>query len=127
MSINICSVVVVVSVSIAADWMGVDSSIGAGAIFESLSRVSFKKSVICIAVAVIPDGAASMGRVNGSVDSGSFTMFRSKIGVSMSSLSAGSTLTPIGWSSSSSGVSMCAEAVVGMGYAYTGGGNKNRF
>uniref|UniRef100_A0A915JBN6 Uncharacterized protein n=1 Tax=Romanomermis culicivorax TaxID=13658 RepID=A0A915JBN6_ROMCU len=107
--------------------MGVDSSIGAGAMFEISSRVTFKKSVICVAVTVISDGMASIGRADASVDSGSFPMFRSKIGVSKSCSSAGSTSTPIGRSSSSSVVSMCTEGVVGMEYAYASVGNQNRF
>uniref|UniRef100_A0A915LAM6 Uncharacterized protein n=1 Tax=Romanomermis culicivorax TaxID=13658 RepID=A0A915LAM6_ROMCU len=52
-------------------------------------------------------------------------MFRSKISVSKSSSWAGSTWTPVGRSSSSSAVSMCNEAIVSMGYAYTRGEQKS--
>uniref|UniRef100_A0A915KXT2 Uncharacterized protein n=1 Tax=Romanomermis culicivorax TaxID=13658 RepID=A0A915KXT2_ROMCU len=107
--------------------MGVDLSIGARARVEISSSVSFKKLVICLAVAVISDGVASIGRADTSVDGGSLAMFKSKISVSKSSSSAGSTSTSMGWSSSSSAVSVCTEAIVGMGYAYTGAGNENRF
>uniref|UniRef100_A0A915KYF3 Uncharacterized protein n=1 Tax=Romanomermis culicivorax TaxID=13658 RepID=A0A915KYF3_ROMCU len=69
------------------------------------------------------DGAVGIGRAKTSVDGSSFAMFKSKIGVSKSSSSAGSASMPVGWSSSSLVVSMCTEAVVGMGYAYTGTGN----
>uniref|UniRef100_A0A915KIM2 Uncharacterized protein n=1 Tax=Romanomermis culicivorax TaxID=13658 RepID=A0A915KIM2_ROMCU len=88
--------------------MGVDSSIGAGAMLEISSSVrisssvSFKKSEICVAVAVTSDGAAGMGRADASIDGGSFAMLRSKIGVSSNSSSAGSTSTSVGRSSSSS-------------------------
>uniref|UniRef100_A0A915IC67 Uncharacterized protein n=1 Tax=Romanomermis culicivorax TaxID=13658 RepID=A0A915IC67_ROMCU len=116
-----------IRVSITAGWMGVDSSIGAWAMFEIWLSVSFKKSVICVAVAVVSDWVVCIGRANALVDSGSFAMFESKIGVSKGSSSAGSTSTPIGRSSSSSAVSVCMEAVVGMVYTYTGVGNKNRF
>uniref|UniRef100_A0A915LBB2 Uncharacterized protein n=1 Tax=Romanomermis culicivorax TaxID=13658 RepID=A0A915LBB2_ROMCU len=69
-----------------------------------------------MAVAVGLDGVAGVGRADASVDKGSFAIFRSKIGVSNSSLSAGSTSTPnIGRSSSTLAVSMCTEAVVGKG------------
>uniref|UniRef100_A0A915JEL0 Uncharacterized protein n=1 Tax=Romanomermis culicivorax TaxID=13658 RepID=A0A915JEL0_ROMCU len=101
MSVNIISEVIV-SESITAGWMGVDSSIGAGAIFEISSSVSFKKSEICVAVAVTSDGAAGIERADASVDGGSFAKLRSKIGVSNSSSSAGSTSTSMGRSSSSS-------------------------
>uniref|UniRef100_A0A915IRI7 Secreted protein n=1 Tax=Romanomermis culicivorax TaxID=13658 RepID=A0A915IRI7_ROMCU len=94
--------------------------------FEISSSISFKKSVICVAIAVILDGPAGIGRAHMSDDSDSFAMFKSKIGLSKSSSSAGSTSTPVGRSSNSSAVSMCTEAVVGMGYAYTGAGNENR-
>uniref|UniRef100_A0A915L2J0 Secreted protein n=1 Tax=Romanomermis culicivorax TaxID=13658 RepID=A0A915L2J0_ROMCU len=117
----------VVSESIAAGWMGVHSSIGAGAMLEISSRVSLRKLVICVAVAVMSDGPAGIGRGDISVDSGSFAMFRSKMGVSKSLSSVGSTSTSIGRSSSSSVVRLGTEAVVGMGYAYTNTGNENRF
>uniref|UniRef100_A0A915J233 Uncharacterized protein n=1 Tax=Romanomermis culicivorax TaxID=13658 RepID=A0A915J233_ROMCU len=113
---------------IVAGWMGMDLSIGTGARFEISLSISFKKLVICVAVAVISDGAAGIGRADTSVDGGSFAMFKSKIGVSKSSSSAGSTSTPkVGHSSNSLAVSVCTEAIVGMGQAYTGAGNKNRF
>uniref|UniRef100_A0A915IQW6 Uncharacterized protein n=1 Tax=Romanomermis culicivorax TaxID=13658 RepID=A0A915IQW6_ROMCU len=97
-------------------------------ISSSVSFKKFKKFVICVAVAVRSDGAAGVGRADTSVDSSSLAMFKSKIGISKSSSSAGSTSTPrVGQSSSSSVVSMCTEAVVGMGYAYTGTGKENRF
>uniref|UniRef100_A0A915ISL2 Uncharacterized protein n=1 Tax=Romanomermis culicivorax TaxID=13658 RepID=A0A915ISL2_ROMCU len=76
-----------VSESIAAGWMGVDSSIGAGAMLEISSSMSFKKSVICVVVAVMSKGSAGIGRADTSVDSGSFTMLRLKIGVTSSSSS----------------------------------------
>uniref|UniRef100_A0A915JPN4 Secreted protein n=1 Tax=Romanomermis culicivorax TaxID=13658 RepID=A0A915JPN4_ROMCU len=64
--------------------------------------VSFKKSVICVAVALISDGAAGIGRADASDDGSSFAMLRSKISVSNRSSSAGSTSTLMGRSSSSS-------------------------
>uniref|UniRef100_A0A915HUW5 Uncharacterized protein n=1 Tax=Romanomermis culicivorax TaxID=13658 RepID=A0A915HUW5_ROMCU len=79
---------VMVSESITAGWMGVDSSIGAGARIEISWSVSFKKSVICVALAVTSDGVASIGRADASVHGGSFAMLRSKIGVSKNSSSA---------------------------------------
>uniref|UniRef100_A0A915L3B6 Secreted protein n=1 Tax=Romanomermis culicivorax TaxID=13658 RepID=A0A915L3B6_ROMCU len=94
---------------------------------EIWSSLSSEKSVICVLVAVISDGAAGIGRAETSDDGGSFAMFKSKISVSKSSSSAGSTSTPVGRSSSSSAVRVCTEAIDGMGYAYTGVGNKNRF
>uniref|UniRef100_A0A915KXW5 Secreted protein n=1 Tax=Romanomermis culicivorax TaxID=13658 RepID=A0A915KXW5_ROMCU len=95
--------------------MGVDLSIGTGAMFEISSSVSFKKTVICIAVAVISDGAACIGRADALVEGGSFAMFKSKMGMSESSSSAGSTSTPVGRSSSSLAVSVCTEDIVGAG------------
>uniref|UniRef100_A0A915ILS3 Uncharacterized protein n=1 Tax=Romanomermis culicivorax TaxID=13658 RepID=A0A915ILS3_ROMCU len=62
------NVVVGITTSIAAGWMGVDSSIGARARFEISSSISFKKSVICVAVPVISDGAVGVGRADTSVD-----------------------------------------------------------
>uniref|UniRef100_A0A915JWT2 Secreted protein n=1 Tax=Romanomermis culicivorax TaxID=13658 RepID=A0A915JWT2_ROMCU len=46
MSVSVWSLAVFVSASIAAGWMGVDSSIGTGARVAISSSVSFKKSVI---------------------------------------------------------------------------------
>uniref|UniRef100_A0A915I2F8 Uncharacterized protein n=1 Tax=Romanomermis culicivorax TaxID=13658 RepID=A0A915I2F8_ROMCU len=46
--------------------MGVDSSIGAGAILEISSSLSFKKSLICVAVAVMLEGAAEVSIQNSS-------------------------------------------------------------
>uniref|UniRef100_A0A915IYG5 Uncharacterized protein n=1 Tax=Romanomermis culicivorax TaxID=13658 RepID=A0A915IYG5_ROMCU len=68
MSIDVNWSTVLSWASIAVGWMGVDSSIGPRARFEISSSVSFKKSVICVAVPVISDGAAGVGRANMSVD-----------------------------------------------------------
>uniref|UniRef100_A0A915JMN4 Secreted protein n=1 Tax=Romanomermis culicivorax TaxID=13658 RepID=A0A915JMN4_ROMCU len=68
---------------------------------EILLSVSFKKSMICVAVAVMSDGTTGIGRADASVEGGSFAMLRLKMGVSKSSSSAGSTSTSIGRSSSS--------------------------
>uniref|UniRef100_A0A915JTD0 Secreted protein n=1 Tax=Romanomermis culicivorax TaxID=13658 RepID=A0A915JTD0_ROMCU len=114
--------------SIAASWIGADSSIGTRARVEISSSISFKKFVICVAVTARSNGAAGVGRADTSADGSSFAIFKSKIGVSKSSSSAGSTLTPkVGHCSSLLAVSVCTEAVVGKGYAYTGTGNENRF
>uniref|UniRef100_A0A915KMV6 Uncharacterized protein n=1 Tax=Romanomermis culicivorax TaxID=13658 RepID=A0A915KMV6_ROMCU len=102
MYVNVWSVAMFISASIPVGWMGVDSSIGAGAMFEISSSISFKKSVICVAVALRSDGAAGIGRADTSVDGGSLAMFKSKISISKISSSAGSTSTPVGQSSSSS-------------------------
>uniref|UniRef100_A0A915JW60 Uncharacterized protein n=1 Tax=Romanomermis culicivorax TaxID=13658 RepID=A0A915JW60_ROMCU len=89
--------------------------------------VAGKKSVICIAVAVISDGAVGIRRADTSVDGGSFAMLKSKIDVSKSFSWAGSTSVLVGRSSSSSALSVCTKAVVSMGHAYTGVGNENQF
>uniref|UniRef100_A0A915JR44 Uncharacterized protein n=1 Tax=Romanomermis culicivorax TaxID=13658 RepID=A0A915JR44_ROMCU len=118
MSIDVDWSTMLSSASIAVGWIGVDSSISIGARVEILSSVSFKNSVICMAVAVKSDGAGGVGRADTSVHGSSFAIFGSKIGISNSSSLAGSTSTPkVGRSSSSSAVSVCTEAVVGKGYA----------
>uniref|UniRef100_A0A915KUA7 Uncharacterized protein n=1 Tax=Romanomermis culicivorax TaxID=13658 RepID=A0A915KUA7_ROMCU len=103
-SVNVCSAVVVfVLASIAMGWMGVDLSICTGARVHMSSSVNFKKSVICMAMAVKLAVAVGTGRANTSVDGGSFALFRSKISVSKSSSSAGSTsIAEVGGSRSSS-------------------------
>uniref|UniRef100_A0A915JIK9 Uncharacterized protein n=1 Tax=Romanomermis culicivorax TaxID=13658 RepID=A0A915JIK9_ROMCU len=113
---------------IAVGWTGVDFSIGTGARVDMSSSINFKKSVICLVVAVKSAVAVGTGRADTSVDGGSFTIFRSKIGVSKSSSSAGSTsIAEVGGSKSSSAVSMRTEAVVRNGHLYTGTGKENRF
>uniref|UniRef100_A0A915KWB5 Secreted protein n=1 Tax=Romanomermis culicivorax TaxID=13658 RepID=A0A915KWB5_ROMCU len=90
------------------------------------SSVNFRKSVICLVVAVKSAVAAGAGRADTSVDGSSFAIFKLKTRVSKSSSSAGSmSITEAGRSRSSSVVSMCTEAIVGNGYVYTGTGNKN--
>uniref|UniRef100_A0A915KQV9 Uncharacterized protein n=1 Tax=Romanomermis culicivorax TaxID=13658 RepID=A0A915KQV9_ROMCU len=98
-------------------WTGVDSTIRTRASVDISSSVHFKKSNICVAVALRLAVAAGGGRADVSVDSGSFVIFKSKIGLSKSSSSAGSTfITEVGRSSSSSVVSLCTEAVVDKGH-----------
>uniref|UniRef100_A0A915IHH1 Secreted protein n=1 Tax=Romanomermis culicivorax TaxID=13658 RepID=A0A915IHH1_ROMCU len=70
--------------------------------FEISSSLSFKKSVICMAVPVMWEGAAGIGRADMSVEGSSFAMLRSKIGVSNRLSLAGSTSTSMGPSSCSS-------------------------
>uniref|UniRef100_A0A915IEQ0 Uncharacterized protein n=1 Tax=Romanomermis culicivorax TaxID=13658 RepID=A0A915IEQ0_ROMCU len=96
----------------AVGWIGVDSSISTWAKVEISSSVSFKKSVICVTVRVRSAVAAGRGRADTSVDGSSFTLFKSKISVSRSSLSAGSTsITEVGQSNSSSMAYSAAEQV----------------
>uniref|UniRef100_A0A915L303 Secreted protein n=1 Tax=Romanomermis culicivorax TaxID=13658 RepID=A0A915L303_ROMCU len=120
--------VVFVLASIAVGWTGVDLSMGTAVRVDISLSVSFKKLVICVAVALRWAVAVGIGRADTSVDGGSFAIFKSKISVSKGSLSAGSTLiAEVGRLSSSSVVSMCTEALVGKGYAYTSTVNENRF
>uniref|UniRef100_A0A915HMD3 Uncharacterized protein n=1 Tax=Romanomermis culicivorax TaxID=13658 RepID=A0A915HMD3_ROMCU len=76
---------------------------------EISSSVSFKKSVICVAIMVMSEGAAGIGRADSLVDGSSLAMLRSKIGVSKSSSSAGLTSTSMGHSSSSSAPEQIAD------------------
>uniref|UniRef100_A0A915L8G9 Secreted protein n=1 Tax=Romanomermis culicivorax TaxID=13658 RepID=A0A915L8G9_ROMCU len=100
--------VVFVLASILVGWTGVDSSIGTGVRVDISLSVNFKKLIICVAVAVRLAVTPSRGRADTSVDSGTFALFKSKIGVSKSSSSAGSTSkAEVGPSRSSSVVNVC--------------------
>uniref|UniRef100_A0A915I780 Uncharacterized protein n=1 Tax=Romanomermis culicivorax TaxID=13658 RepID=A0A915I780_ROMCU len=69
-----------------------------------------------MAVAIKLAVAVGAGRFDASADGSSLAIFRSKIGISRSSSSAGSTsCAEVGQSRSSLAVSVCTEAVVGNG------------
>uniref|UniRef100_A0A915IDN6 Uncharacterized protein n=1 Tax=Romanomermis culicivorax TaxID=13658 RepID=A0A915IDN6_ROMCU len=105
-----------------------DSSVRTGANVIILSSLNLRESLICAVVAVKSAVVVRAEGADTSMNGGNFTIFKSKIGMSNSSLSAGSTFcTEVGQSRSSSAVSMCTEAVVGNGYVYTRAGNENRF
>uniref|UniRef100_A0A915HK66 Uncharacterized protein n=1 Tax=Romanomermis culicivorax TaxID=13658 RepID=A0A915HK66_ROMCU len=95
-------------------WTGVDLSIRVGANVVISSSNNLRKSVICTVVAVRSAVALRAVGADTSIEGGSFAIFRSKIGVSKSSLSAGFTSwAEVGWSRSSLAVSACTEAVFG--------------
>uniref|UniRef100_A0A915KMR3 Uncharacterized protein n=1 Tax=Romanomermis culicivorax TaxID=13658 RepID=A0A915KMR3_ROMCU len=61
------------------------------------TKAAEEKSVICVAVAIRPEGAAGVGRADASVDGGSFAIFKSKIGISNCSSSAGFNVDTQDW------------------------------